>query len=109
MPDLVISQPEWDAIDPGARDQIKRILVDCKLLDDSDNIRYDPFVAAAAFTVPNSVCKAACVAAEAVALGACAMLPSPTEIIACTAAARAAGELCKSACAARDQGNARVP
>jgi hypothetical protein len=100
MADLLISNQSWNSIDASAQARIKEILVDCKLLGPADSIAYDPAASATAFAIPDSVCKAACVAAEAVAVGACALLPVPDSLV-CIAAARAAGELCKSACTAR--------
>ena len=105
MANLRIAEPGWDQLSAASQGKIKEILVDTKLLDAGDAIVYDPAAVLAAFSIPDSVCKAACAAAEGVATAACAMLPYPDNLI-CIAAARAGGEMCKAACASLGAGPA---
>jgi hypothetical protein len=101
MADLRINADEWNSVTPPQRDRIKQILVDCKLLDTTDQIISDPNAPKMDQLVPTlstSICKAACTAAQSIAVAACQMLPTPIEVAACTAAALAADEFCRSKC-----------
>jgi hypothetical protein len=104
MANLGVNDDNWEALDPSAQQRIKQIIVDSRMLDADDIISIDPTAPKTdqiKFALPDSVCKAGCIAAEAVAVGVCNFLPSPIEVIACIAVARAAGEFCKSKCASK--------
>jgi hypothetical protein len=99
--DLKLNALEWNSIDPAQQARIKQILVDCKLISQTDRIVPDPSAPTLTQFKPsiaNSLCKATCTAAEALAVAACTMLSTPAEVGVCTLAALTAGELCKSQC-----------
>ena len=103
MATLEVNADEWDAISQDQQARIKQILVDCRLIDPTDmiiGVPGAPKFNQMSITISESLCKAACTAAQSLATAACSLLPTPLEVAACIAAAAAAGEYCRSKCAA---------
>lgn len=88
---IKIETADWNAIDESEREKIRKII--------EDNFAGQSIEAGTGGIklLGNPACEAACNVAEATAMGACQALPFPANI-ACAAAAREAGNFCRSRC-----------
>ncbi len=101
MGDIKVNAQAWSGIAKEQQDKIQEILQKNRLLLAGDRIAPDPTAqapeAGVAMDAEAGLCTLLCTVAETAAIAACAALPGPANAV-CIAAAKAAGEFCRSKC-----------
>jgi hypothetical protein len=120
--DIKVNAQEWEKLSEGERSQITSIMKEHGFLTGADKIVADAtappsaqavkeaathlasvarthkgITTAAATPAAFNFCKTGCDIAEAAAVAACALVPTPGNAL-CVAAAHAGGEFCRSKC-----------